>query len=288
MSSLHSTLEQTKLELLQKRQQTQGALEKCALPGYITAKNIRGIQTYYLQFRDEHNKMTSVHLSKDKLSLCQSAFEEKERCQQELNAIDDDLHLLSLVEVSPTPGPENSPEIPPARILDNAVGLSPRHKYLFYLTARPQPGEYEIHFFTKKDIHEVSMVFVNEYSVDRISDYIITASCIVDEAADNMAKEKAAAQRPFLPTSGQYHTKNGTVFKFRQNGQGYVLSFFYKRKKYEIDYAPYNEEQKGVDFIELARMGFRIEQFIRVSTFAGEVKKYYERKQNVHTEAQES
>ncbi len=288
MSELYSTLKATKIDLLRKRKMTQAALTKYALPGYISLKNIRGKETYYLQYRDEYSKLISVHLSKDKLALCQSAFSQKASLEKELQEIDEDLRLLSLVEIDSNQDITSDDSQSSQRILDNAVGISPRHKYLFYLTAGEETGDYQIHFFTKKEIHNVPMIFVNEHLESRIGDYIISASCIVDEAADNLAKESTTSSALTLPSTSQYRTKSGIAFKYQPSKSGYTLSFFYKKKKYSIDYTPYAQYSGDINKIELARMGFKIEQFIRMNAFANEVQKYHERRQNVHTETQKS
>ena len=283
MSELYSTLKTEKINLLRKRKMTQATLCKYALPGYISLKNIRGKETYYLQYRDDSGKLISVHLSKDKLALCQKVFSEKECLEKELQEIDEDLHLLSLVEIDSSQD-ITADSLAGSRILDNAVGISAKYKYIFYLTAGEKSGDYQIHFFTKKEIQDVPMIFVNEHLESKIGDYIISASCIVDEAADALTKESTPSGKLTVPSTGQYRTKTGITFKYQPNDSGYTLIFFYKKKKYSIDYTPYTPNTGVVDNIELARMSFEVEQFIRINAFANEVQKYYERRQNVHTE----
>jgi hypothetical protein len=277
MSELQEYLRETKLNLLRKQKSLQESIEKCALPGYITVKNIRGKETSYLQFRDNFYKIVSVHLSREKLIFCQNAFNEKKRLEDALTEIDHDLHLLSLVDVSDDPSLRSSATSGYGRLLDNAVGISPRHKYLFYLTPKDAPGEYDIHYFAKKQLLTTSMIFVNEGARDRIRDYITSAACIVDEvSADVIEKE--------IPLSGQYRTGSGILFKYSPDKSGLSLSFVYKKKKYEIEYEPYTTYSGSISRIELARMGFFIESHIRINAFAEGIKEYYDRKQNVSAE----
>ncbi len=286
MSGVYDDLKKTKLHLLNKRHELETAIDRCAIPGYITAKNIRGKKTYYLQYRDAFNRMTSVHLSKKKLAFCQKAFTDKQLSENEMTIIDEDLKLLNLVDISPAITNTSVSNDNHTRILDNATGISPKYKYLFYLIPRETPGEYDIHFFTKKETMITPMVFVNESAYDNIRDYIITAASIVDEAADKLpigSSKKVTKPNGDhnLPVSGQYHTRTGIHFYYSPNGSNYAITYIYKKKKYEFEYEPYTPGNDVITRIELARMGFSIERHIRINTFADEVQKYYARKQNV-------
>jgi hypothetical protein len=293
MSNLYEDLKNKKLHLLNKRKELASAIDRCALPGYITAKNIRGKKTYYLQYRDAYSKMTSVHLSKEKLAFCQKSLNDKEQNEQEIEGIDNDLRLLSLVDISPEITEESGENVKNTRLLANATGISPKHKYLFYLIPRDSSGEYDIHFFTKKETQIAPMIYVNESAYDKIRDYIITAASIVDETADRLSKESPqkstkSEQNYSLPNAGQYHTRTGIHFSYSPCGANYTVTYFYKKKKYEFEYETYTPGNEGIDRIELARMGFSVERHIRINTFSNEVQKYYARKQNVHPETQRS
>ncbi|WP_408071435.1 hypothetical protein [Butyrivibrio sp. JL13D10] len=281
MSDLKNTLMNAKLELLTKKQILEEDIQKYNIQGYITKKNIRGRETYYLQFKDKYYKMTSVYLSKEKLSLCEYAFNKKASLEAELKAVEDDLKLLKNV-------PEQSVNTSNDKwILDDAIGISARHKLFFHIKRDDSTGKYIIILYGKKKSYEIPMVYINEKYHDRISEYITSASCVVDEFADEMLKEKQTKNSNSDHECSEAQTKTGIKFSYKKTDLSYLISFYNKREKYTIEYEPYFvNEQKSA--LEISRMGFYVEEFIDNLRFKEEVANYHERKQTVRTKTKKS
>ncbi len=280
MSNLIETLENTKAELLARKQMLEEDIQKYSIPGYINKKNIRGKETFYLQFKDRYYQMTSVYLSKDKLSLCEYAFNKKASLEDELKTVEADLELLKNIPGKIISASSNR------RILDDAIGLSMKHKLLFQIKKEDNPGKYSIVIYGKKKLYEIPMIHINENYHDRVSEYITSASCIVDEFADKMLKEKEAKHAAKHDLS-KAQTKTGVKFSYERTDLLYLISFYHKKKKYTLEYVPYFTKEKKSP-LEISRMGFYVEKFVNDLKFKEEVAKFHERKQTVHTETKES
>ncbi|WP_026665735.1 hypothetical protein [Butyrivibrio sp. FC2001] len=282
MSDLIMTLAKRKEELLANKQMLEESVIKYSLPGYINKKNIRGKETYYLQFKDRYYRMTSVYLSKEKLLLCQYAFDKRAELETALKGIDEDLKLLQNIPAEPWNRSENG------KILDDVIGLSVRHKTLFQINYDDSQGKYIITYYGKKKKYEIPMLYVNENYHQRIAEYIQSASCIVDEAVDRMFSDEMKQGSDKQYHSFKAQTKTGIKYSYEEADMTYLLNFYYKKRKYTIEYEPYfiNEERK--DSLEISRMGFYVEKFLHELKFKEEVSRYRERKQNVHTETKKS
>ncbi|WP_026661371.1 hypothetical protein [Butyrivibrio sp. AC2005] len=282
MGELLKTLENNKKELLIRKQMLEEDIIKYSIPGYINIKNIRGRETFYLQFKDKYYQMISVYLSKDKLALCEYAFDKKTSLEAELKTIEEDLELLKNIPVHIDSNQSDK------RILDDAIGLSAKYKLLFHIKKDAQPGKYFIVFYGKKKVYEIPMIYVNERYHTRISEYICSASCMVDEAADEMLKEKQTPSGNERRSSLEAQTKTGVKYSYEELDMTYLVSFYYKKKKYTIEYEPYfiNEEKRKD--LEISRMGFYVEDFLKNLKFKEGVSKYNERKQTVHSKTKKS
>ncbi len=71
-------------------------------------------------------------------------------------------------------------------------------------------------------------------------------------------------------------TDNGVDFTYKQDGESFTLFFSINNSDYSIPYQPYFS---SVNDIEIIRMGFAVDDFIKNIRFQNEVKKYYANKQ---------
>lgn len=247
-----------KIDLLVKKKILECNIEKYSLPGYINKKCIRGKDTFYLQFKDSYYRMTSVYLSKEKLALCKYAFNNKTDYESQLEDVDSDLKLLANIQVDEV----SDDEMPMGRILDDAMGISAKYKMLFHIKADDEQGRYTITFYGKKEIYEVPMIYVNEDYHQRISEYIKSAACIVDEAVGKMIEEGKIHGSDTFCESSQAQTKTGVKYSYEESDLIYLVCFYYKRKKYTLEYIPYFYKEENKKKLEITRMGFFVEKFL--------------------------
>ncbi len=285
MSDLENTLLKTKEDLLIKKKILDCNIKKYSLPGYINKKCIRGKDTFYLQFKDAYYRMTSVYLSKEKLALCEYAFNKKTFYESQLVDIESDLKLLENIQADEAA----IAEMPiGTRIVDDAIGISAKYKMLFQIKADEVIGRYTITLYGKKENYEVPMIYVNEDCHHRILDYIKSAACIVDEAVEKMIEEVKIHTSDTFCESSRAQTKTGVKYSYEELDLIYLVSFYYKRKKYTLEYTPYFCKEENKKKLEITRMGFFVEKFLDRMKFDEEVSKYHERKQNVRIETEKS
>ena len=282
MSELKEFLTKTKSSLLSEKTFLQCLSKKYAIPGYISVKNIRGNKSEYLQFKDTHYRLVSVYLSKDKKKLCKQCFDSRQDLEKRLHEIEEDLTLLDNIQCS------NSMIVSyehNEKILENAMGISPGHNLLFYLQYSEENNCYVIHYYGKKQIHTVNMIYVNESSIDKIADYMTTAGLIVDNDCNKQlisSHDLYPAKSKKQPTVSR--TNSGIKYSFKKNSTDYTITFYHQKEKYELQYEPYFSDSSSKFDAECARMGFFVEKYINQINFEKGVSKYYERRQNVHTE----
>ena len=237
-------LQNHKVKLIRQLAIKRALIQKYAIDGYISHKKI-GQKVYsYLQFRDKNGLITSVYLSAEDLEIYQEAIEQKNLINRRIESINRDLALFDSVMLTGEQIDSDSIRLPETfrgyRMLNGAVGISPKYHALFRIYATNNEHDYFVKATYKRHRYAAPIAYVTELNVSDISTYMTSAGYTIDKAIrddGNPAKEKYS-----LTLKGK--TDDGISFTVDMQEEGYLISYMRKRKKYCFAYA---ERLLGLD-----------------------------------------
>ncbi len=160
-------------------------LNKYVLNGYVSRKMIKGKPYDYYQYRTENGELISIRLTDSKRKLYELTRTRAALIQKNIDKIQEVLKYFSGV---PDDDIKTSGSLPLTmrhfRLLDRAVGITPKCHIMFQIIAKPVLGEYAIVYSKCGKSHSKDMIFVNELAINKIPEYIQTAGFIVDRTEE--------------------------------------------------------------------------------------------------------
>lgn len=209
-------------------------LERYAVHGYITEKNINKNKYKYLQFRNADGKLISVFMNKKNLQIYEDMIRRRKKTEKRINHIEDSLALvggavdLNTQKMQNVRLPERRGGL---RLLNHAVGISERYHALYQILPDTDGDGYSIYAKYDKKDYCIPMTYTNERLIGKIREYVYDAGVSIDNAILESRKGK---ERPVSVIHSS--TRSQIQYVARRNGDCFDIGFNYDGKERHLLY----------------------------------------------------
>lgn len=266
-----TTLQNQKAQLQSQIAIKKALIRKYDIDGYISHKCI-GKKTYdYLQYRDVNGEIVSVYLSSEDRDIYEKALKQRKLIETRIDNLEKDLYLFSGVPMESVNDSKTrlSEKYSGYRMLNGAVGVSPRYHALFHIEATDNMHEYIAVATYRKHKFTAPLVYVTELNVSDIPIYMVDAGMVIDKAISEAGIQVKEKNRDSLKGK----TKDGVVYKATRQNAGYMVNFAYRGGHYDfmidIEYPDISDDMRRFTFSSA------IKEYIRRLDMDETLRKYY-------------